>query len=419
MGKVIKKLAACLAVLALCLSCPPAKAQSGVNSPYSRYGLGLLSDQSTGLTRSMGGIGTGFRRANTMNLKNPASYSTVDTLTFIADLGFSIQNGNYSENGVRINARNASISHMAMQFRVQPKIGMTVAIKPFSNIGYNFSSTSLVRRDEDGEITATNSYTGAGGLRQFMAGLGWRPTEWLSIGVNASLLTGDITHTVSNKYSSSSVQSRVKTYTADMAAFVLDYGAQTTVPLGENKLVLGLEYTPAQKLSCDTYVSDVHSSGDTTSIANAFRFPDIMSAGFTYQWKKGVIGADVSYQTWSKARFFAQDYGMDRLSAAAGFMYCPDESSKSFFKHSSYQGGINVSQPYFKIGDKSGPMQFGVSAGLSFPVNTAFDSMSYLHISGEYVRVQPMSKGMITENYLKINVGVTFMERWFMKIMVD
>ncbi len=410
---------ACLAVVILCLLSSPALAQSGVNSPYSRYGLGLLSDQSTGITRSMGGIGTGFRRANTLNLKNPASYSTVDTLTFIADLGFSIQNGNYSENGVSINARNASVSHMAMQFRVQPKIGMTVAIKPFSNIGYDFSSTSVVRRDEDGEITATNSYSGTGGLRQFMAGLGWRPTEWLSVGANASLLTGDITHKVSNTYSSSAVQSRVKTYTADMTAFVLDFGAQTTVPLGKDKLVLGFEYTPAQKLACDANMSDVHSSGDTTSIPNAFRFPDIMSAGFTYQWDKGMIGADVSYQTWSKARFFAQDYGLDRITAAAGFMYCPDESSKNVLKHSSYQAGINVSQPYFRVDNKKGPMQFGISAGITLPITSTFDSMSYLHISGEYVRVQPMSKGMITENYLKINVGVTFMERWFMKIMVD
>ena len=30
-----------------------------------------------------------------------------------------------------------------------------------------------------------------------------------------------------------------------------------------------------------------------------------------------------------------------------------------------------------------------------------------------------MSKGLITEHYIRINVGVTFMERWFMKLMVD
>ena len=100
----------------------------------------------------MGGIGAGFRYPNTLNLKNPASYSAVDTLTFIADLGFTLQNGNFSEGDVRINAHNASISHMAMQFRVLPKVGMTVSFMPFSNVGYSFSGSSLIRRDEDGEI---------------------------------------------------------------------------------------------------------------------------------------------------------------------------------------------------------------------------------------------------------------------------
>ena len=66
-----------------------------------------------------------------------------------------------------------------------------------------------------------------------------------------------------------------------------------------------------------------------------------------------------------------------------------------------------------------GPMQFGVSAGFTLPFNTSYNSISNLHVSGEYIRVQPMSKGMISENYIRINIGVTFMERWFMKLMVD
>ena len=81
--------------------------------------------------------------------------------------------------------------------------------------------------------------------------------------------------------------------------------------------------------------------------------------------------------------------------------------------------GVNFSQPYFNVGNQKGPMEFGVSAGFSLPINTSYNSMLYLHVSGEYVRVQPMVKGMITENYLRINVGITFMERWFMKLMVD
>ena len=420
MKSVVEKITTILVFSVFCLSgvCS-VKAQTGVNSPYSRYGLGLLSDQSTGITKSMGGIGAGFRYPNTLNIKNPASYSTVDTLTFVADLGFALQNGNFNENGVSVNARNAYIDHLAMQFRIFPKVGMTVGFMPFSNVGYGFSGTEVVRRDEDGEIIATNTYSGTGGVRQFIGGLGWRPTKWLSVGANASYLSGDIIHYISNTYSSSEVQSRNKTYYAEMSAFKFDFGLQGTVALGDRNLVLGVTFAPAQKLESETYVTDVHSVSDTTFIADAFSLPDMLSAGFTYKWKKGLLGADVSYQSWSKADFFGQKTGCDRLSAAAGVMYRPDESNRNLLKRTAYEFGLNVAQPYYNVGNLKGPMQFGVSAGFTVPINTSYNSISYLHVSGEYVRVQPMSKGLITENYLRINIGVTFMERWFMKLMVD
>ena len=397
----------------------PAKAQTGVNSPYSRYGLGMLSDQSTGITKAMGGIGVGFRYPNTLNLKNPASYSTVDTLTFMADLGFALQNGNFNENGVRVNARNGYINHLAMQFRILPKVGMTVGFMPFSNVGYGFSKTSPVRRDEDGEITTTITNSGSGSVRQFMGGLGWRPTRWLSVGANASYLSGDINHYITNTYSSSEVQSREKAYYAEMSAFKFDFGAQGTLSFGDNGLVLGVTYSPAQKLECNTFVTDAHSVKDTTVIDDAFSLPEMLSAGFSYKWNHGMIGADVSYQAWSKASFFGEKTGSDRISAAVGYMYRPDEMNRNLLKRTAYQVGFNFAQPYFNVGNQKGPMQFGVSAGFSVPINTSYNSMSYLHVSGEFVRVQPMVKGMISENYIRINVGITFMERWFMKLMVD
>ena len=403
----------------LCLPLIPVKAQTGVNSPYSRYGLGQLSDQSSGITKAMGGIGAGFRYPNTVNVKNPASYSSVDTLTFIADLGFALQNGNFNENGVSVNAHNAYIDHLNMQFRILPKVGMTVGFMPFSNVGYGFSKTEPVRRDEDGEITSKITNSGTGSVRQFLAGLGWRPTNWLSIGANASYLSGDITHIISNTYSSTEVQSRQKTYYAEMSAFKYDLGIQGTISKGDRSLVLGATFAPAQNLKSETYVTDVHSVSDTTDIADAFSMPALMSAGFTYGWSKGMIGADVSYQTWSSARFFGEKYGSDRISANVGFMHKPDETNRNLFKRTGYQVGAKFSQSYFNIGGAKGPMEFGVSAGFSMPFNTAYNSMSYLNVSGEYVRVQPMAKGMITENYVRINIAVTFMERWFMKLMVD
>lgn len=59
-------------------------AQSGMNSPYSQWGLGLLSDQTSGFNAGMNGVGLGFHEHNQVNYITPASYSSVDSLTFLS-----------------------------------------------------------------------------------------------------------------------------------------------------------------------------------------------------------------------------------------------------------------------------------------------------------------------------------------------
>ena len=62
-------------------------AQSGTNSPYSQYGLGELSEQSGSFSRGMNGLAYGLRLNNQVNALNPASYSALDSLSFIFDAG--------------------------------------------------------------------------------------------------------------------------------------------------------------------------------------------------------------------------------------------------------------------------------------------------------------------------------------------
>ena len=76
-----------------------ATAQSGTNSPYSQYGLGVLSDQSQGFNRGMNGLALGMRNGDQVNFLNPASYSAVDSLTMVFDVGLSGQLTNFKEGG--------------------------------------------------------------------------------------------------------------------------------------------------------------------------------------------------------------------------------------------------------------------------------------------------------------------------------
>ena len=66
-----------LFLLAICCALLPtgtrAQSNGGVNSSYSRFGLGLPADQSQGSNRSMGGVAQGLRASYRINMLNPSS----------------------------------------------------------------------------------------------------------------------------------------------------------------------------------------------------------------------------------------------------------------------------------------------------------------------------------------------------------
>ncbi|MCC8144260.1 MAG: hypothetical protein LIO97_10510 [Tannerellaceae bacterium] len=73
-------------------------AQNNTNSPYTRFGYGELANRSLGAGRAMGGVGFGLRSAKQINPLNPASYSAIDSLTFLFDVGVIGQFSWYSDN---------------------------------------------------------------------------------------------------------------------------------------------------------------------------------------------------------------------------------------------------------------------------------------------------------------------------------
>ncbi|MBR2772778.1 MAG: hypothetical protein IKD78_12360, partial [Bacteroidales bacterium] len=105
-----------------------AAAQSGTNSPYSQYGLGEQTQQATGFNKGMNGLGLGYRKGDQLNTLNPASYSAMDSLTFIFDAGISGQLTNFEENGKRINAKNANFEYVAAGFRAFKHLGVSFGI---------------------------------------------------------------------------------------------------------------------------------------------------------------------------------------------------------------------------------------------------------------------------------------------------
>lgn len=77
-----------------------------------------------------------------------------------------------------------------MQFRLHPRVAMSIGLLPFSNVGYSVSES---KEATDASPYSTKSLTGEGGLHQLYVGAGVKVLKNLSVGVNASYFWGDIT----------------------------------------------------------------------------------------------------------------------------------------------------------------------------------------------------------------------------------
>lgn len=392
-------------------------ADNGINSPYSRYGVGVLTNQSLGINRQMGGLGYGLRSHSYINILNPASFSEADTLTMLLETGFSLQNVNFKEGNRQINAKNASFDYLAIQFRVCKNLGMSVGFLPYSNVGYSFSTNSGVGTNEQ----SLNSYNGSGGIYQPYIGLGWKPVKWFAAGVTGSYIYGDITHEVNIDFLNSTDRRRI--YNTSLRSYKLDFGLQFITRFSaKNSFTVGATYSLGHNLNAKAKITETTSGAEvTTKIDDGFKLPHTYGIGFIYNyndnWK---AGADYTFQQWSTSSFFGKDKGVDRSKVSIGAEYSPNELSKNIFKMMSYRVGAYYAQPYTEINGKKGCEEYGVSAGFSIPFYNRNNKNSHatLHISGQYIHLEPKSQGMISENYLRINIGITFNESWFMKMKI-
>lgn len=445
--KTMKKIRNITYIFILMLAPLSASAQNGVNSPYSRYGFGVQADRSMGFNKGMSGVAQGFRDGQIINVANPASYSAVDSVTALFDLGLTLQNGNYKMGQVQQNARNTSLDYAAFHFRATKGLGIAAGILPYTNIGYSMKSNSEPLTGNE-NITTSYKYTGEGGLHQAFIGAGWEVCKPLSVGLNGSFLFGDYTHATSMEFSDANAFSQIRGYKADISTWMADLGVQFTQPLTKtDKLVFGLSYGLGHDVNniairyTETYSSSSSTSNGNTldTIRNAFQLPHTFNVGVAYyKGTKLKVGADFELQQWSKCKFPVQDAAgkyisaknqlNDKIRIALGCTYTPD-SKRVQYKFGGYysKSYANTDQSVMKT-DK--PYEYGLSAGVTIPItnrNVYYNSpklnlsVQWAHSNIPYVsgiNTTP-TIGKLTENYLRFCVGLTFSERWFYKYKME
>lgn len=413
-----------LLVLLLTMLSGAMVAQNNTNSPYTRYGYGQLADQGSGNSKAMGGIAYGLRDKYQTNFVNPASYTAVDSLTFMFDGGISLQNTNFSDGNVKMNAKNSSFDYITMQFRLTKWGAMSIGLLPYSNVGYTLGNYQEIEGTSSDASTTT--YSGEGGLHQLYVGAGFKILKNLSVGANISYLWGDITHSRIQRFPYNSSTFGTQKYTGvDITSYKLDLGAQYTQKFGKkHAATVGVVFSPGHDLNNDAYVQNRVGNDNYGYTATqkdtvlTMGIPTTLGAGVTYVYDDRLtLGVDFMLQKWNSVTFMNQpDAFCNRTKIAFGAEYIPNMMARSYLAHIKYRLGAYYTKPYYKIDGARAANEYGVTAGFGLPLPR---SRSVLSVSAQYVRTQGTDNRFLNENTLRVCIGVTFNERWFWKRKVE
>ncbi len=404
----------------------------------------MLSNPALGASEAMGGISYGLRRSQQVNPGNPASYSELDSLTFIFDMGVSGHMAHMNDGTNKRDFYNGNLDYVAIQFPLFRNVGASIGLLPFSKTGYNFGGVRSLS-----DIQYIESYRGTGGLNQIYAGASWEPVKNFSAGVNISYLFGSFSRSsvVMPMASSALVTEDKHFYTLRNLKY--DFGLQYRHELDKNRSVtLGAVYTPAIRAKADVNHSILLYSDDPyenpwltpaqeklndTLQGVSFQLPHTFGLGFTFSTGRLLVGIDGTYQMWKEMEYpdMLDDLNdgnryNDVFRINTGMEYVIDPVSQNYFHRIRFRGGLSYSNAYtnFSVVNPENGLsagmgsyrEYGVNVGLGLPFRDYMSGhTSMLNIGLGYSRQQPDTKHMISQDMFKISLNMNINEFWFFK----
>lgn len=422
-----------LAAFLLCFSL--VTIAQNTNSPYSRYGYGSLTDNGVGISRSMGGLSYGLRRSNSINPGNPASYSKIDSLTFLFEIGIDYNKARLSD-GLGSEMRdNGGLDYITMMMPLSKRVGFSFGVIPFSSVGYRLGGTNT----QDG-VTYIKQFEGSGGFSQVYGGVSYAPFWNVSVGANVSYIFGSLNHSRTLPVTSHEAYSAYSVNDFKLNGLKVDIGVQYEIPFSRNRsLTLGAVYSPAMNnkgkytqydYMLNTSTSTIE-SGDTISLGGVNAgIPHSFGGGFTFSNNQNwMFGADVTYQLWSKVKYdnileddlSNDDRFNDRFRVNVGGEYSPNPFDRNYFQRMKYRAGFNISNSYMNAQNSDrwvgGYTEYGATIGFGFPFRDMnfTGRTSYINLSLEYKHRDPRIPNMVKEQYFGVSLSVNINDLWFVK----
>ncbi len=392
-------------------------AQNNTNSPYTRFGYGELIDTYSAEQRAMGGIAIANRNPLSINTVNPASYTSIDSLTFMFDIGFTGLNSRFSD-ASGVNRKFASnLEYISLQFPLKRWMAVSAGVLPYSFSGYSFYRADSIAMYHptlnDQYAKYSQGYNGSGGISQVYTGMSFSLFDRFALGVNAYYMFGEVNNRRSTIFQTSGIESSAQDNFIKVNSYRFRYGLQYFETIGErHRVQLGVIFEPKSSLGGEAMQVNTGVPSDTLSFTNEFDMPLVVGAGLQYTFdNKITLGVDYVQQQWSDARFYSRtDSLSNRSRLSVGAEYMPDYRGRSYFERVSYRAGFSLSEPYYKIAGNSQSANYGISFGVGLPLRT---SNSVINAAFEYGKAGDRS--LFREDFYKLTISTTFSENWFFK----
>lgn len=404
-------------------------AQSTINSPYSRYGLGELRGENVSAQlKGMGGISIGMSDATLINPSNPASYAVFDSLSFVLEAGIRANFVNLKTDQLSENSQSATLSYILMGFPITKWWKTSIGILPYSKIGYNVDIVIDMSEYEFSDIL--NELEGEGGINRFYWGNAFNIGKNLRLGIDAYYIFGNGSRNSTVHFLDSLNIYGTKVESSIRASdFIFDYGLQYDFHVGgTDVLTLGVIYANKFNMNANRkYLSKTITGGfyemvEETKDTVEYRpdekgylvIPPKFGFGAVYKrpgnW---LVGFDFEWQKWSEYEAFGvRDTLKNSMRVALGGQYTPDHTSISpLFKRMTYRLGGRYEQTYLSLNGHHVD-EFGISFGLTFPLKK---SKTTLDLGLEAGKRGTSKDKLIQENFFNVTFGVSIQEQWFYK----
>ena len=394
-------------------------AQNNTNSPYTRYGYGQLEDDCFSRSQAMGGTSIGLRTKNAINSTNPASYSSIDSTSFIFEMGVSGLLSNFRSGGAQNTTFTGNLDYIALQSPITKWMGLSAGLIPYSYVGYNYKYTDSIQIPFEDEYNVYDkTYYGTGGISQVYLGLSVDIADHLALGVNGYYMFGNINHYKAVSYNQSELTTTNTVMLSNLyiRSFNARFGLQYHETIGDkHKFNIGAIYEFRSGMNGKFEQTTTGTDTLTVNSRELFEMPSLYGGGVMYTYDdRLMIGVDFTYQEYSKALYYGKrDTLANRMKLSLGAEYTHDPRGRRYIDRMSWRLGASCNTSYAKINSRQAG-DFSITCGLGLPLRT---SKTIINVNFEYGNAGGLM-ATLKENYFKFGLNFSLNETWFVKAKV-